>query len=604
MRELIVRATLVALLCGQVHCQFRDDCSDAPNTATRNMCLRMRQMDTNARNIAQNTVEEEAMPPGSPVWQQPIPVPFNARGQLATHPYDCMTLQCLCPFFRGQMNNGNCILQSGQPLAMGYRKEYRMLNDDERRRWHYALTVLKQSGEYDRLSGEHMVVGAGSGAHSGPGFLPWHREYLKRFEIALRLIDPSVSVPFWDSVMDNYLPDPRDSILFTPDFIGQTDANGFVVNGPFAYWRTLEGRAAIWRQLGMEGGLFTEAQLNNMMQQTNVEYVMAYTVPLPGCPYPPNYQAIEYTHSNIHLWIGGDMKPPTTSANDPIFYMHHSFVDFLWEQWRQLRQPRWLRETQYTPDIAQCANPLHFSYAAMRPFNNLLNRDGLSNSYTDQMYRYAPRAGCSAQIPTCGSKYLFCDTRGFPHCVAKVRLGGLCMGYEGFDACFNGQCIFGRCVPGPTPAPFRIPRPTTTPAPAPAATRRVAVRVRQAAPTPFVDCFNRDPCCEEWARQGECDNNKKYMSRFCKAACHRCTPAFNSTNECPDRHISCQQWSQQGQCSSGNSQKFMQENCRQSCSFCSAKKSRTCPKPDAHKATKPEGPIRRAFKKLRAFVGA
>lgn len=96
--------------------------------------------------------------------------------------------------------------------------------------------------------------------------------------------------------------------------------------------------------MAAEGQLFTEAQVNAVLAQTNIEYVMAYTVPLAGCPYPPNYGAMEYSHSNVHLWLGGDMKPPITSANDPIFYTHHSFIDHIWENWRQLRQPKWVRE--------------------------------------------------------------------------------------------------------------------------------------------------------------------------------------------------------------------------------------------------------------------
>jgi len=69
-------------------------------------------------------------------------------------------------------SDGNCHLSSGQPLTMAYRKEYRTLSDNERQRFHYALAMLKQSGEYDRLSAEHQSIGIGSGAHSGGRIKP------------------------------------------------------------------------------------------------------------------------------------------------------------------------------------------------------------------------------------------------------------------------------------------------------------------------------------------------------------------------------------------------------------------------------------------------
>uniref|UniRef100_A0A914C628 Tyrosinase copper-binding domain-containing protein n=1 Tax=Acrobeloides nanus TaxID=290746 RepID=A0A914C628_9BILA len=490
----LIRRVLLWVLVGIVYGQFnfREDCSDAPTEELRQICLRLRQMDRNARAAFERQVDFSVFPPampGAPVWQQPLDVPWNSRGQIATNPHDCMTLACLCPFFSGTIQQGGvCILQNGAPLAMGYRKEYRMMTDDERNRFHNALQTMKMRGEYDRFSFEHRATADGSGAHSGPGFLPWHREYTKRFEIALRLIDPSVAIPYWDSVMDGYLPDPRDSIMWSNDFMGESDWNGNVIGGPFAFWRTIEGRPTILRVLGQSGNLFTENQVNMVLAQTNVEYVLTYSVPSAGCPYPINYNAIEYFHSYVHFWLGGDMFQPLTSANDPIFYVHHSFIDLIWENWRLLRQPKWVRESAYPPDLPQCASPFHFSYAQLAPYNLIL-RDGLSNSYTDQLYRYAPRPTCSYEMPTCGSRWLFCDTRGYPHCVAKIKLGGLCQGFEGFDACFMGQCIFGRCVPGPTPPPWRpttlSPPPTPQPTPPPTTTPMP----NNIAPRPqFVDC--------------------------------------------------------------------------------------------------------------------
>ena len=40
-------------------------------------------------------------------------------------------------------------------------------------------------------------------------------------------------------------------------------------------------------------------------------------------------------HNRVHLWVGGNMAP-MTSPNDPVFFLHHCFVDKAWADWQEV----------------------------------------------------------------------------------------------------------------------------------------------------------------------------------------------------------------------------------------------------------------------------
>lgn len=76
------------------------------------------------------------------------------------------------------------------PLSKIVRKEYRQLTDDERNRFHKGLQYLKETkignlSRYDIFTRMHQFVHA-PGAHSGPAFLAWHREFLRRYVLIHR----------------------------------------------------------------------------------------------------------------------------------------------------------------------------------------------------------------------------------------------------------------------------------------------------------------------------------------------------------------------------------------------------------------------------------
>lgn len=335
----------------------------------------------------------------------------------------------------------------------------------------------------------------------------------------------------------------------------------------------LQGLKHIKRSPGKSGGLITQQEIETLMNHTDIVRFLAYTAPKRDCPVKVSYGVPEYVHGSPHIFVGGCMTDPHTSTNDPIFFLHHSFVDLIWEMWRQEVQDEKERETSYPPDDLRCSGQQHFAGAPMRPFGSLTNIDGLSDLYTKELYEYAPRPNCSNN---CGdSPYLVCDEKR-DRCVAKIKKFGACPGYTfKDDVCHLGSCNKETCYPDVDPfgvggAP--APPPPTGPVPPPLS-------------APTESCFNENPCCSTWAKEGECSKNKNYMNIWCQASCRLCKPkSYALEDDCKDRHSNCAEWSTEGECK--KNALWMAENCRKSCRLCDRTRASACLKKTGEKSCK------------------
>ncbi|KAK6739569.1 hypothetical protein RB195_008209 [Necator americanus] len=504
-----------------------DDCDDAPDESVKSTCRQIEKWDKNTRNI---TV---------------APVPSARKSTERKHTktvYECMDTSCLCNFYgRGLFHQCR--------FNKVVRKEYRVMSDDERNRYHKALWTIKNNGRYDQLTQVHSQYTLSPGAHSGPGFLPWHREFLKRLEFVIREVDPTVALPYWDSTLDSSIPDPSKSVLWSDELMGSQDSDGQMRRGAFKGWYTSDHTRYFKRNIGAKGQLLIGSVVSNLINGGTLRDILSFTARSQYCSERAGWGALEYIHGGPHVYTGGDMEYIPISTNDPLFFNHHCMIDLIWEQWRQKHQTERERETSYPPDNEACSSSAHYGNVQMVPFYPFTNRDGLSNKYTGNLYEYAPRPTCSQSKPNgCGSKYLFCDfSHGTPRCASKIMLGGRCDGYNSNEQqCYGGVCHNGYCTKkSPEPKPTTPPRVNET-------------------------CFNENQCCEPWAQRGECRNNPSYMTSKCKASCGICTPTTyslsNSFGKCVNLYRDCRAMFLRGDCE--NNVDWMKTNCRQACNLC------------------------------------
>jgi tyrosinase len=218
------------------------------------------------------------------------------------------------------------------------RKNQAALTAAEKSRFVAAVLALKANGTYDQYVDDHRNYM--SSAHRGPAFLPWHREFLRRFELDLQAINSLVTLPYWDWTVDN---SPTSS-LWADDFMGGNGrpTDGHVMSGPFAFstgnWTLAVDGPALRRRFAVS--------IPTLPTPSDVTNALA-TVPYDLSPYndSPSLAGFRNTvegwrngpqlHNRVHVWVGGSMLP-ASSPNDPVFFLNHCFEDKLWADWQRM----------------------------------------------------------------------------------------------------------------------------------------------------------------------------------------------------------------------------------------------------------------------------
>lgn len=194
-------------------------------------------------------------------------------------------------------------------------------------------------------------------------FLPWHRAYLYRLEIALQTKVPQCTLPWWDWPASRARAIKANESAIPPAFVA-VEVNGAenplagselppLPNDPPGWPKATE------RKPDPAAGLPVAGDVKKVLELPDFnDFSLHLEIDL---------------HNLVHRWVGGSMKSQVLASYDPIFWAHHTMVDRLWSLWQVLhsnRGPRpgqWrtaLRGLDMTVEDVLDTQPLGYQYAA------------------------------------------------------------------------------------------------------------------------------------------------------------------------------------------------------------------------------------------------
>ena len=194
------------------------------------------------------------------------------------------------------------------------RRNVKSLSEEERTRLVSAMQALIDRGRYQEIGN----------LHGGPpticpdtknGFccshdallLPWHRLYMVQMEEEL-----GEALPYWDWTEDEEVPDLWEGIRAP------------IKEGVSSHCEP--GKQFTTRNTNIQ--IDTETQKSNTKRAFDEDNFSKFQ------------QKMIEPHNWLHIMVGCDMVVDGTASYDPLFFLHHSYVDYQWAYWQELQRHR------------------------------------------------------------------------------------------------------------------------------------------------------------------------------------------------------------------------------------------------------------------------
>ena len=234
------------------------------------------------------------------------------------------------------------------------RREIRSLSSSELSDFLQAFQKLHAGPSptlYDQYVAVHLDNAPAN--HNTPHFLPWHRLFTRVFEIALQKAsgDSTMAIPYWDWSRD--AKDPASSPVFNPSTFGTNGrpSDECVYDGSFTNWQCYYPETHCLQRRFNNGTRISPFYPISVMNQ----------LVLSQKTFEEFWQSLEpVPHNQVHQNIGGDM-PNYWSVNDPLFFLHHSFVDKIYADWQ--KQDPGPRQRDFVGSLSETLPPYAFTVA-------------------------------------------------------------------------------------------------------------------------------------------------------------------------------------------------------------------------------------------------